>query len=99
MTGPLPPAEHDFVAVSLTRKGTALLGHKGDTPGKTGERTVVIDLKDHRRAVEKWLLEEVVSVCDAMQSDPGRAVPAEQVFATIRARHADRLKRRREPQG
>jgi len=47
VTSPLPPAEHDFVAVSLTRKGTALLGHKGDTPGKTGERTVVIELKDH----------------------------------------------------
>lgn len=30
------------------------------------------------------------SICDAMQSDPGRCVPAEQVFATIRARHADR---------
>ena len=41
VTSPLPPAEHDFVAVSLTRKGAALLGHKGDTPGKTGERTIV----------------------------------------------------------
>ena len=47
VTGPLSPAEHDFVAVSLTRKGTAQLGHKGDTPGQTGERTIVIELKDH----------------------------------------------------
>jgi hypothetical protein len=46
-TSPLPPAERDFVAVSLTRKGTAVLGHKGDTPGKAGERTIVIELKDH----------------------------------------------------
>jgi hypothetical protein len=43
----LPPAAHDFVAVSLSRKGTAIFGHKGNTPGEAGERTVVIDLKDH----------------------------------------------------
>ena len=54
-------------------------------------------LQERDAAVDKWLREEVVSVCDAMQSDPGRAIPAEQVFATIRARHADRLKKRREP--
>jgi hypothetical protein len=47
VTGKLPPASHDFVAVSLTRKGTAVLGHKGEIPGKDGERTVVIELKDH----------------------------------------------------
>ncbi len=56
-------------------------------------------LQERDAAVEKWLREEVVGVCDAMKTDPGRAIPAEQVFATIRARHADRLKRRREPQG
>ena len=47
---------------------------------------------------EKWLREEVIGLFDAMQSDPGRAIPGAQVFATIRARHADRLKKRREPQ-
>ncbi len=47
VTGTLPPAEHDFVAVSLTHKGTAALGHKGETPGKPGEHTIVIELKDH----------------------------------------------------
>jgi hypothetical protein len=47
VTGKLPAAERDFVAVSLTRKGTAVLGHKGETPGKDGERTVVIELKEH----------------------------------------------------
>jgi antitoxin ParD1/3/4 len=55
-------------------------------------------LQERDAAIEKWLREEVIGVCDAMQSDPGRAIPAEQVFATIRARHADRLKKRREPQ-
>lgn len=47
VTGTLPPAEHDFVSVSLTHKGTAALGHKGETPGKPGEHTIVIELKDH----------------------------------------------------
>jgi hypothetical protein len=46
-TGPLPPAEHDFVAVSLSHNGTAIFGQKGEVAGKAGERTVVIDLKDH----------------------------------------------------
>src|ERR1700688_1675976 len=44
---PLPPSPHDFVAVSLSRKGTAVLGHKGEVPGEAGARTVVIALKDH----------------------------------------------------
>jgi hypothetical protein len=46
-TGPLPPAEHDFVAVSLSKQGTAVFGHKGDIPGEAGSRTAVIELKDH----------------------------------------------------
>jgi hypothetical protein len=46
-TSPLPPAEHDFVAVSLSRKRTVAFGHKGDIPGVAGSRTVVIELKDH----------------------------------------------------
>ena len=46
-TSSLPPAQHDFVAVSLSHIGTAILGHKGDVAGKTGTRTVVIELKDH----------------------------------------------------
>jgi hypothetical protein len=45
LSGVGAPAQHDFVAVSLTRKGTAYFGHKGDTPGKAGERTVVVELK------------------------------------------------------
>ena len=49
-TGVIPPAQHDFVAVSLSRKGTAVYGHRGDTPGKTGARTVVVELKDHALA-------------------------------------------------
>lgn len=56
-------------------------------------------LQERDAVVEKWLRQEVVGVFDAMQTDPGRAVSADEVFATIRARHSDRLKRKsREPQ-
>jgi hypothetical protein len=46
-TSSLPPAQHGFVAVSLSHKGTAIFGHKGDVAGEPGARTVVIELKDH----------------------------------------------------
>jgi hypothetical protein len=46
-TTPLPPAQHDFVAVSLVHRGTAKFGHKGDEAGRAGMRTIVIELKDH----------------------------------------------------
>ena len=46
-TSALPPAQHDFVAVSLSQKGTAVFGHKGDIAGKAGDRTIVIELKGH----------------------------------------------------
>jgi hypothetical protein len=45
-TSALPPAQHDFVAVSLKQKGTAVFGHRGAIPSKDGARTVVIELKD-----------------------------------------------------
>lgn len=43
----MPPAQHDFVAISLSHQGTAHFGHVGDIAGKSGVRTVVIELKDH----------------------------------------------------
>jgi antitoxin ParD1/3/4 len=50
-------------------------------------------LQERDAAVEQWLHDEVAPVYDAMNADPGRAIPAERVFATIRARHAERLKK------
>jgi hypothetical protein len=46
-TAALPAAEYDFVTVSLTHKGTATLGKKGEIPDKNGEHAIVILLKDH----------------------------------------------------
>ena len=42
----LPPAQHDFVAVSFANKAKPFFGHKGDIAGTDGVRTAVIELKD-----------------------------------------------------
>jgi len=51
-------------------------------------------LQERDAAVERWLREEVVPVAAAMRDDPGRAIPAAQVFEDIRALHAKRLRSR-----
>ncbi|PZQ10865.1 MAG: type II toxin-antitoxin system ParD family antitoxin [Ancylobacter novellus] len=38
-----------------------------------------------------WLAREVTPVIEALEADPSRAIPAEQVFADLRARHAARF--------
>ena len=50
-------------------------------------------LQEHDAAVERWLKEEVIHVYDAMQADPDRGIPAEQVMKAMRARHADRSRK------
>ena len=45
-------------------------------------------------AVERWLREDVAETYDAMTADPGRGIPAEEVLAAVRARHADRVTKR-----
>jgi len=49
-------------------------------------------LQERNAAVERWLKEEVAPVYDAMEADPDRGRSADEVFAHIRDRHADRLK-------
>ena len=49
-------------------------------------------LQERNEAVERWLREEVAPTYDALQADPERALPAETVFAAIRAKHAARMK-------
>lgn len=51
-------------------------------------------LQERDAAVERWLREEVVPVAEAMAVDPSRGIPAEQVLASLRERHAARMKRR-----
>jgi hypothetical protein len=42
----IPNVAHDFVAVPLYAKGTATFGHKGDSAGRAGKRSIVIEIKD-----------------------------------------------------
>jgi antitoxin ParD1/3/4 len=49
-------------------------------------------LQERDAAVERWLRDEVVPVAAAMEDDPSRGIAAGQVFANIRALHAQRLK-------
>lgn len=52
----------------------------------------LLALQERDAAVETWLREEVLDVYDAHQTNPARAISADQVFAGLRAHHADRLK-------
>jgi antitoxin ParD1/3/4 len=49
-------------------------------------------LRERDAAVERWLREEVAPAYDAMEADPSRAVPAEQVVQNLRSHRAKRLK-------
>lgn len=42
-------------------------------------------LKERDDAMERWIRDEVASTYDAMQADPSRAIPAEEVIAKLRA--------------
>jgi antitoxin ParD1/3/4 len=52
-------------------------------------------LQERDAAVEEWLRSEVAPVYDAMKADPTRGIPAERVFADLRAHHARKLKARK----
>jgi antitoxin ParD1/3/4 len=49
-------------------------------------------LQERDAVVERWLRDQVVPVAAAMQANPERAIPADQVFDEIRRLHAERLK-------
>jgi antitoxin ParD1/3/4 len=51
-------------------------------------------LQERDAAVERWLIEEVAPVYDAMKANPKRALPAKSVFAEARARYTRRNSRR-----
>jgi antitoxin ParD1/3/4 len=55
-------------------------------------RAALRALEERDEAVERWLREEVAPVYDRMKANPERGIPADEVFAEIRAYHARRLK-------
>ena len=50
-------------------------------------------LADRDRSVEDWLRSEVVAAYDAHVADPTRSLSAEDVTASLAARHAEAIKR------
>jgi antitoxin ParD1/3/4 len=44
-------------------------------------------LQERDAVIERWLMEEVAPAYDEVQADPSQLVPAEEVFAAVRARH------------
>ena len=80
----LPPAQASYID-ALVETGTYA---SASEVVRAGLRA----LQERDAAVERWLKEEVVPVYDAMQADPGRGIPADQLLAALRAHRAARLK-------
>ncbi|KWV60066.1 plasmid stabilization protein [Rhizobium altiplani] len=49
-------------------------------------------LKERDEAVGRWLQHQVAQSFDAMRADPARGVSVDDAFASVRARHAERVK-------
>ena len=81
----LPPAQASYI--------DALVGTGTYASASEVVRAGLRALQERDAVVERWLRDEVLPVYDAMQADPGRGIPADQVIATLRAHHAERLKK------
>ena len=77
------PAEH---AAFIDRKVSSGAYASGSEVVRAGLRA----LQERDAAVERWLREDVAPAHDAMKADPSRGIPAEQVFAELRARQNKR---------
>jgi len=80
------PAEH---AAFIDRKVSSGAYASGSEVVRAGLRA----LQERDAAVERWLREDVAPAHDAMKADPSRGIPAEQVFAELRARQTKRKAR------
>ena len=81
----LPPAQARYID-ALVETGTYA---SASEVVRAGLRA----LQERDAAVERWLKEDVVPVYDAMVTDPGRGLTADQVTAAMRAHHADHVKK------
>jgi antitoxin ParD1/3/4 len=79
----LPPAQAHYID-ALVETGTYA---SASEVVRAGLRA----LQERDAAAERWLRDEVIAVYDAMEADPGRGIPADQVIASLRAHHAEQL--------
>ena len=49
-------------------------------------------LKERDEPVGRWLQHQAAQSFDAMKADPARSVSVDDAFASVRARHAERVK-------
>lgn len=80
------PSEHARYIDSLVDAGAFASGSEVIRAGLRA-------LQERDAATERWLREEVGEVYDSLRSGKNRAIPAEEVLAAVRERHADRPKK------
>ncbi|MBO0905674.1 ribbon-helix-helix domain-containing protein [Jiella sonneratiae] len=78
------PAEHAAYVDDLVASGA--YASESDVVG-----AALLALRDRDMAVEHWLRTAVAPAYDAAEADPERAIGLDEVFADLRARHANRL--------
>jgi antitoxin ParD1/3/4 len=81
---PLPEEEADYVD-SLVAAGTYATDSEVVRAGLDA-------LRAQEAEIEDWLREEVLPVVEAMEADPSRGIPIDEVFDAIRARHREQVK-------
>lgn len=50
-------------------------------------------LQERDEAMERWLREEVVPVCDEIDADPSQVISADELTAAVHAHHARRTRK------
>ncbi|EKF58024.1 CopG/Arc/MetJ family addiction module antidote protein [Agrobacterium albertimagni AOL15] len=80
----LPPEQSDYID-HLVKSGTYASANDVISAGLSA-------LQTQQESLERWLREDVAPVYDAMQENPDRGIPAETVFARLRAHHETRVK-------
>jgi putative addiction module CopG family antidote len=78
-------------SITLTHEMAQLVRAKVDSGEYASESEVIRDglraLQVHERALDAWLREQVAPAYDAMKANPSRAVPVDQVRASLAAAH------------
>ncbi len=80
----LPPEQAEYIDQLVSTGAYAT--------GSDVLRAGLLALKERDEGLERWLRDKVVPVAAAMEANPSLAIPASDVFAGLRALHAERLR-------